>query len=49
MVKYIKENTIPLCGKCDFTDIREFKLMFETYRGVVKDSKSLVYLLPENA
>ncbi len=49
--KYIKDNNIPCpkCGKCDFTDIRQFKLMFETYRGVVKDNKSVVYLRPENA
>jgi glycyl-tRNA synthetase len=51
LIKYIKENNIPCpkCGKCDFTDIRQFKLMFETYRGVVKDNKSVVYLRPENA
>ncbi|MGM9882443.1 MAG: glycine--tRNA ligase [Bacilli bacterium] len=51
MVKYIKDNKIPCpkCGKCNFTDIRQFKLMFETYRGVVQDTKSIVYLRPENA
>ena len=51
LIKYIKDNNIPCpkCGKCDFTDIRQFKLMFETYRGVVKDNKSVVYLRPENA
>lgn len=51
MVKYIKDNKIPCpkCGKCNFTDIRQFKLMFETYRGVVQDAKSVVYLRPENA
>ena len=51
LMSYIKENNIPCpkCGKCDFTDIRQFKLMFETYRGVTKDSKSVVYLRPENA
>lgn len=51
MVKYIRENKVPCpkCGKCNFTDIRQFKLMFETYRGVVQDSKSVVYLRPENA
>ena len=49
--KYIKDNNIPCpnCGKCDFTDIRQFKLMFETHRGVVEDAKSVVYLRPENA
>lgn len=51
LIEYIKSNNIPCpkCGKCDFTDIRQFKLMFETYRGVVKDNKSVVYLRPENA
>ncbi len=51
LINYIRENNVPCpkCGKCDFTDIRQFKLMFETYRGVTKDSKSVVYLRPENA
>ena len=51
LIAYIRENNVPCpkCGKCDFTDIRQFKLMFETYRGVTKDSKSVVYLRPENA
>ena len=51
MLKFIKDNNIPCpkCGKCNFTDIREFNLMFETHRGVIKDDKSVVYLRPENA
>ena len=51
MVKYIKDNKVPCpkCGKSNFTDIRQFKLMFETYRGVTADDKSVVYLRPENA
>ena len=51
MVKYIKENNIPCpkCGKSNYTDIREFNLMFETNRGVIKDDKSIVYLRPETA
>ena len=51
LLNYIKENNIPCpkCGKCDFTPIRQFKLMFETHRGVVEDAKSTVYLRPENA
>lgn len=51
MVNYIKEHQVPCpkCGKSNFTDIRQFKLMFETYRGVTQDSKSVVYLRPENA
>ena len=51
LVNYIKENKIPCpkCGENNFTDIRQFNLMFETNRGVIKDAKSVVYLRPENA
>lgn len=51
MFEYIKEKNIPCpkCGKHNFTDIRNFNLMFQTNRGVTQDSKSIVYLRPENA
>ncbi len=51
MINYINENKVkcPKCNKSNFTDIREFKLMFETYRGVTEDSKLKIYLRPENA
>ncbi|MEE0790745.1 MAG: glycine--tRNA ligase [Clostridia bacterium] len=51
MLAYINENKIPCpkCGKCNFTDIRQFNLMFQTCRGVTNDSKSTIYLRPENA
>ena len=51
MMNFIKEEKVPCpkCGKSNFTELRQFKLMFETYRGVVQDSKSVVYLRPENA
>ncbi len=51
MISFIKENKVPCpkCGSSDYTDIRQFNLMFETYRGVTTDSKSIVYLRPENA
>lgn len=51
MMKYIRENKVPCpkCGKTDYTDIRQFNLMFETYRGVTEDGKNKVYLRPENA
>jgi len=51
MVNYIKENHIgcPQCGAHDFTDIRQFNLMFKTAIGVVEDNKSTVYLRPETA
>jgi glycyl-tRNA synthetase len=51
MYKYIIDNKIPCpkCGKSNFTDIRQFNLMFQTYRGVTNDNKSVIYLRPENA
>ena len=51
MFEYIKAHSIPCphCGKHNFTDIREFNLMFQTYRGVTNDAKSVIYLRPENA
>jgi len=51
MMAYIKEHNIacPECGGHDFTDIRQFELMFETSMGVVRDAKSKVYLRPETA
>lgn len=51
MISFIRENNIPCpkCGKSNYTDVRQFNLMFETYRGVTADSKNIVYLRPENA
>ena len=51
MVNFIKEKKIPCpkCGKSNYTDIRQFHLMFETNRGVTKDSLSKIYLRPETA
>ena len=51
MDEYIEENNVkcPVCGKHDFTKIRKFSQMFETYRGSVEDNKSIIYLRPENA
>ena len=51
MMDYLRTNKVPCpkCGKSNFTDIREFNLMFQTYRGVTNDSKNVVYLRPENA
>ena len=51
MMEYVRKNHVPCpkCGKSDFTDLREFNLMFETYRGVIQDGKNKVYLRPENA
>ena len=51
MMNYIKEKGIvcPNCGKQNFTDIRQFNLMFKTFQGVTEDSKSELYLRPETA
>ena len=51
MMEYVKKHKVPCpkCGKSDYTDIRQFNLMFETYRGVTEDSKNKIYLRPENA
>ncbi|ATG97353.1 glycine--tRNA ligase [Mesoplasma lactucae] len=48
---FIKEKNItcPKCGKCDFTQIRNFGLMFKTNQGVIEDENSVVYLRPETA
>ena len=42
MKQYIDDNNIccPSCGKHDFTDIRQFNLMFKTFQGVaIEDAK----------
>ena len=51
MMEYIKEKAIacPSCGKHNFTDIRQFNLMFKTFQGVTEDSKNELYLRPETA
>ena len=51
MMDYIKDHNIPCpsCGKHDFTEIRQFNLMFKTFQGVTEDAKNTVYLRPETA
>ena len=51
MTNYINEKDIPCpnCGKHNFTDIRQFNLMFKTFQGVTEDSKNELYLRPETA
>ena len=51
MTDYINAKQIPCpnCGKHNFTDIRQFNLMFKTFQGVTEDSKSELYLRPETA
>ena len=49
--EYIDEHEIvcPTCGKRNFTDIRQFNLMFKTFQGVTEDSENTIYLRPETA
>lgn len=39
----------PSCGAHDFTDVRQFNLMFKTFQGVTEDNKAEIYLRPETA
>ena len=49
--KYIAEHDIvcPVCGKKDFTGIRQFNLMFKTHAGVTENATNEIYLRPETA
>ncbi|MBP5608387.1 MAG: glycine--tRNA ligase [Lachnospiraceae bacterium] len=51
MMDFIKDKSIPCpnCGKHNFTDIRQFNLMFKTFQGVTEDASATVYLRPETA
>ena len=51
MQDFIAEKSIPCptCGKHNFTDIRQFNLMFKTFQGVTEDAKNTIYLRPETA
>ncbi len=51
MKTFIEDRVIPCpsCGKHNFTDIRQFNLMFKTFQGVTEDAKNTVYLRPETA
>lgn len=51
MAQFIEEHQLPCpdCGAHDFTDIRQFNLMFKTFQGVVEDAKNVIYLRPETA
>ena len=51
MKEFIEQNAVPCpsCGKHNFTDIRQFNLMFKTFQGVTEDAKNVVYLRPETA
>lgn len=51
MMNFIKDHQVPCptCDKHNFTDIRQFNLMFKTFQGVTEDAKNTVYLRPETA
>lgn len=51
MKQLIDENNIvcPDCGAFDYTDIRQFNLMFKTFQGVTESSSNEIYLRPETA
>ena len=51
LTKYIYDHKIvcPVCGALDFTNIRQFNLMFKTNQGVIEDAKNTIYLRPETA
>ena len=51
MEAFVAEHKIPCpsCGKHNFTEIRQFNLMFKTFQGVTEDAKNTVYLRPETA
>ncbi|GAA4856811.1 glycine--tRNA ligase [Paenibacillus vulneris] len=51
MMGLIQEHHIvcPDCGAFDYTDIRQFNLMFKTFQGVTESSANVVYMRPETA
>ncbi len=51
LTEIIKSSNIacPVCGVRDWTDVRQFNLMFQTVLGPVEESGTPVYLRPETA
>ncbi len=51
LMNIIKDKHIPCpnCGKHNFTDVRQFNMMFQTHIGPSSSNESLVYLRPETA
>ncbi len=45
----VQETPCPKCGKIDWTESRQFNMMFKTQAGAVEDSSATVYLRPETA
>lgn len=51
MNELINEHEVvcPSCGALDYTDIRQFNLMFQTSQGVTNSSANQIFLRPETA
>ncbi|MBO1623662.1 MULTISPECIES: glycine--tRNA ligase [Bacillus] len=51
MADLMKEHEVkcPDCGNQDFTEIRQFNLMFKTFQGVTESSTNEIFLRPETA
>ena len=51
MKKIIDDEGIvcPVSGTANWTDIRQFNLMFKTFQGVTEDSTNELFLRPETA
>lgn len=51
MKQFVVERDVkcPDCGSKNFTDIRNFNLMFKTFQGITDDNKNEIYLRPETA
>jgi len=44
-----ESRACPNCGSSDWTDAKQFNLMFKTHTGPVEDEDSVAYLRPETA
>ena len=51
LYNYLVENQVkcPNCGSVNYTEVRQFNLMFKTFQGVVENAKNTLYLRPETA
>jgi glycyl-tRNA synthetase len=46
---HLEDHRCPNCGHTEFTEPRQFNLMFKTHMGPVEDEASVAYLRPETA
>lgn len=51
MEQYVAEHHVncPRCGNYNWTNIRQFNMMFSTSRGVTEGGQDIIYLRPETA